>query len=51
MFKHIVGQVLLQITVLGIILFYGPYFIPEYRDKFDNIIGANLSAKYHNGIP
>jgi Ca2+ transporting ATPase len=32
MLKHIIGQALFQITVLLILLFLGPTFIPEYAD-------------------
>lgn len=29
MFKHILGQAVLQITIMCILAFAGPYFIPE----------------------
>lgn len=48
--KHIIGQSILQATILLVLLFYGPMFIPEFRDQFDEVIGNDLSAKYYNGI-
>ena len=51
MLKHIVGQVIFQLFILNFVLFYGPSFIPEYKDGFDNVIGTDLEAKYSQGIP
>ena len=50
MIKHIVGQSIFQITILMLILFLGPQFIPEEADAFDSVIGSDLGAKYWEGI-
>lgn len=49
MLKHIIGQSIFQIATLLILLFFGQYFIPEYRDDFDSVIGSDLKAKYFMG--
>lgn len=51
MIKHIIGQSIFQLTVLLVLLFLAPTFIPEFKDGFDEVIGADLKAKYYNGIP
>lgn len=42
MLKHIIGQAIFQLTVLLILVFVGPSFIPETKDAFDGVIGQDL---------
>ena len=49
MIKHVIGQSIFQMIVLLLLIFVGPYIIPEYADEYDSMIGANLNAKYFNG--
>lgn len=51
MLKHIIGQTVFQIIVLIVLIFWGPTFIPEYADEFDDVIGTDLGAKYYMGQP
>ena len=51
MVKHIAIQSIFQIAVLLFLVLYGQRFLPEYADEYDNLIGADLSAKYFNGQP
>lgn len=50
MLKHIIGQSFFQMTVLILLLFLGPQFLPEAPDAFDAEIGGDLSAKYYRGV-
>jgi hypothetical protein len=38
MFKHIIGQAILQLIIMIVFLFAGPSFIPEYSDDFDEVL-------------
>ena len=49
MFKHVIGQTIFQLTLLLFLLIQGQHFLPEFKDEFDDLIGTDLSAKYHNG--
>jgi hypothetical protein len=49
MIKHVVGQSIFQMIVLLLLIFVGPYIIPEYADQYDSVIGTDLNAKYFNG--
>lgn len=42
MMKHIIGQAIFQLTVLVVLLFLAPQFIPEFKDGFDDVIGGDL---------
>ena len=49
--KHIIGQAILQFTIVMVLLFLGERFIPEYVDAFDSEIFANNPGyKWHNGV-
>ena len=53
MLKHIIGQVLYQLTILILLIFAGENFLPEYSDSFDSEIerkGLNKSVKYNGGF-
>lgn len=51
MFKHIIAQAIFQFTVIIILLFSAEYYIPEYADNFDNILGPlGLDGKYKDGV-
>ena len=49
MIKHIAIQSLYQIALLLFLVLKGQYFLPEYADQFDDIIGPDLGAKYFEG--
>ena len=49
MWKHIISQAIFQLTILIALLFFGQYFIPEYADDLDDLLGGQLTLKYHNG--
>ena len=46
--RFISSQVILQVLILVILLFFGQNFIPESIDGLDNLIGDNWAAKYHS---
>ncbi len=49
MFKHIVGQSIFQFLVVVVLVFAGEYFIPEYKDDYDNgKFLNNPGAKWHD---
>lgn len=44
MFKHILGQAFLQLIILIVVCLTGEDWIPEYKDKFDDIIAEKMAA-------
>lgn len=51
MFKHIIGQAILQIIVIISLVFLADQFIPEYPGNYDNTIFLNHPEyKYKDGI-
>ncbi len=50
MYKHIIGQVILHVTILVIFLFAGENFLLEFEDDFDSkyITPQNYLLKYND---
>jgi P-type Ca2+ transporter type 2B len=49
MIKHITIQSIYQIGLLLFLVINGQYFLPEYPDQYDQLIGTDLGAKYYLG--
>lgn len=46
MWKHIIFQVVYQLIIMNIFIYYGPRFIPEQKDEIDERPGFVPDVKY-----
>ena len=49
MWKHIIVQVIYQLIIVNIFVYYGHNFIPEDKDEIDRRDGFVPDVKYNTG--
>lgn len=49
MWKHIIFQVVYQLIIMNIFIYYGEQFIPEQEDEIDRRTGFIRDIKYNEG--
>lgn len=51
MWKHIATQSFYQLVIVMLLVFLGEWFLPEFPDDFDRLLGSNsLQYKYNGGV-
>lgn len=51
MWKHIATQSFYQLVIVMLLVFLGEWFLPEFPDDFDSLLGSSsLQCKYNGGV-